>query len=182
MQIHGVIFLVDSGSTDRLDEAKEVFSAIAQHEKIKGKPLLIFANKQDLEDAADDDTVAQHLDLDALLGDNRENSSVVRRIKIAVKVFFTFINPGLVLSVLRLSLFNLQVKCVALKSATQNRADPSIKRGVKWLLNSIGKQYDTVADRVRADVMEQRQIEAEQRRERAEKVRRIREERERYQL
>ena len=74
------------------------------------------------------------------------------------------------------------MKCVALKSATRNRADPSIKRGVKWLLNSIGKQYDSVADRVRADVMEQRQIEAEQRRERAEKVRKIREERERYQI
>ena len=77
MQIHGVIFVVDSGSTDRLDEAKEVFSAVAQHEKIKGKPLLIFANKQDLEETVDDDAIAQHLDLDSLLGDNRENSSVV---------------------------------------------------------------------------------------------------------
>lgn len=74
-----MIFVVDSGSTDRLDEAKEVFSAVAQHEKIKGKPLLIFANKQDLEEAIDNDAVAQHLDLDAMLGDNRGNSIVVRR-------------------------------------------------------------------------------------------------------
>ena len=81
MQIHGVIFVVDSGSTDRLDEAKEVFSAVSQHEKIKGKPLLIFANKQDLEEAVDDDAIAQHLDLDVLLGDNRGNSSVVKRKK-----------------------------------------------------------------------------------------------------
>ena len=73
----------------------------------------------------------------------------------------------------------LQVKCVALKSATQNRSDPSIRQGVKWLLNSIGEHYDTITDRVRADVMELRQIEARQRRERAERVRRIREERER---
>lgn len=68
---------MDSGSVDRLVEAKEVFSTIMQHEKIKGKPLLIFANKQDLDEAIDDNAVAQHLDLDTLLGDNRDNSSVV---------------------------------------------------------------------------------------------------------
>ena len=71
------------------------------------------------------------------------------------------------------------MKCIALKSATQSRSDPSIKQGVKWLLHCIGEQYDSIAERVRADVMEQREIEAEQRRERAERVRRIREERER---
>lgn len=74
----------------------------------------------------------------------------------------------------------LQVKCVALKSATQNHSDPSIKQGVKWLLNSIGGQYDNIAERVRTDVKELREIEAQQRRERAERVKRIREERERY--
>ena len=73
-----------------------------------------------------------------------------------------------------------KVKCVALKSATQNRSDPSIKQGVKWLLNSIGGQYDSITERVRTDVMELREIEAQQRRERAERVKRIREERERY--
>ena len=69
---------------------------------------------------------------------------------------------------------------MALKSATQNHSDPSIKQGVKWLLNSIGGQYDNIAERVRTDVMELREIEAQQRRERAERVKRIREERERY--
>ena len=78
VQVHGLIFVVDSGSIDRLDEAKEAFSAITQHEKIKGKPLLIFANKQDLEGAIDEDAIAQHLDLDTLLGENRVNSNVVR--------------------------------------------------------------------------------------------------------
>lgn len=79
LQIHGLIFVVDSGSVDRLDEAKEVFSTITQHEKVRGKPVLIFANKQDQEEAIADDTVACSLDLDALLGNNRVNSNVVRR-------------------------------------------------------------------------------------------------------
>ena len=79
LQIHGLIFVVDSGSVDRLDEAKEVFSTITQHEKVRGKPVLIFANKQDQEEAIADDTVARSLDLDALLGNNRVNSNVVRR-------------------------------------------------------------------------------------------------------
>lgn len=70
--------MVDSSSVDRLEEAKEAFSTISQHEKIKGKPMLIFANKQDLEGAIDEDAIAQHLDLDTQLGENRVNSSVVR--------------------------------------------------------------------------------------------------------
>ncbi len=73
-----MIFVVDSGSADRLHEAKEVFSAVAQHEKIKGKPLLVFANKQDLDKVIDDGAIAHRLDLDALLGDSRVNTSVVR--------------------------------------------------------------------------------------------------------
>ena len=80
MQVHGLIFVVDSGSVDRLDEAKETFSSVAQHEKVHGKPLLVFANKQDLDDALDGGTIANHLDLDAVLGDSRVNSSVVRSI------------------------------------------------------------------------------------------------------
>lgn len=81
MQVYGVIFVVDSGSANRLDEAKDEFAAIAQHDKIKGKPLLIFANKQDLVEVIDDGGAIAHcLDLDAVLGDNRVNSSVVRRL------------------------------------------------------------------------------------------------------
>ena len=51
---------------------------------------------------------------------------------------------------------------------------------MRWLLNTIGSQFDNLNERVRADVIEQKAIEAQQRKERAERVRRIREERERY--
>ena len=78
VQVHGLIFVVDSSSVDRLEEAKEAFSTITRHEKIKGKPLLIFANKQDLEGAINEDAIAQHLDVDTLLGENRINFNVVR--------------------------------------------------------------------------------------------------------
>ena len=72
-----------------------------------------------------------------------------------------------------------QVKCISLKSTSGNRSDPSIRRGVRWVLECIGEQYDVLTERVRVDSEAQRAVEAQQRRERAERVRKIREERER---
>ena len=45
-QCHGVIFVVDACSVDRLEEAKEALANVVQHEKMEGKPLLVFANKR----------------------------------------------------------------------------------------------------------------------------------------
>lgn len=71
------------------------------------------------------------------------------------------------------------MKCVALKSASGNRSDPAIKDGVKWLLGQISRDYEQIRHRVNADVALQRALEAEKRKERAERVRKIKEERER---
>lgn len=76
------------------------------------------------------------------------------------------------------SLF-FQVMCTALKSACNNKCDPSIKEGIRWLLNQIGQRYNQIHQRVSTDVKEQRAAEAHKRRERAERVRQIKEERER---
>ncbi len=70
------------------------------------------------------------------------------------------------------------MKCIGLKSACGNKADPSIKKGVQWLLKKINQNYDQVQERVNTDVIVQRAVEAKKRRERAERVRKIREERE----
>jgi len=76
--------------------------------------------------------------------------------------------------------YGLQVKCVALKSSSDGRSDPAIRAGVQWLLQMVGRRYDEIAERVRADVEVQQAEEARERRERTERVHKIREERERW--
>lgn len=73
-----------------------------------------------------------------------------------------------------------QVKCIALKSASRNRPDPSLRRGLSWLLQAILDQYSELSSRVKTDVTAQREGEAIERRERMERVRKIKEDRERY--
>jgi hypothetical protein len=54
-----------------------------------------------------------------------------------------------------------------------------IRGGVKWLLEEIGRNFVQISERVRADVEVQREVELQRRRERSERVRLIKEERER---
>lgn len=57
------------------------------------------------------------------------------------------------------------------------KVDKSIKKGLSWLLNNIAKDYEAIAERVQKDTAEQRALEEQDKKERAERVRRIREER-----
>lgn len=59
------------------------------------------------------------------------------------------------------------------------KVDKSIKKGLKWLLNNIAKDYEAITERVQKDTAEQRALEEQDKKERAERVRRMREERER---
>ena len=70
--------MVDASSMDRVAEAKEALSNVLNDERMVGKPLLIFANKQDKEGAIDESELVAKLELDRLLGENQELSSVVR--------------------------------------------------------------------------------------------------------
>ncbi|XP_063733439.1 ADP-ribosylation factor-like protein 13B isoform X3 [Eleginops maclovinus] len=58
------------------------------------------------------------------------------------------------------------------------KVDKSIKKGLKWLLNNIAKDYEAITERVQKDTAEQRAQEEQDKKERAERVRRIRQERE----
>lgn len=77
-------------------------------------------------------------------------------------------------------IFCTQVKCIALKSANRGKIDPAIRQGMCWLLNQMKSQYETLYERVNMDVANQRQEEAQKRKERAERVRKMKEERERW--
>lgn len=55
--------------------------------------------------------------------------------------------------------------------------DKSIKKGLKWLLNNIAKDYEAIMERVQKDTAEQHAQEEQDKKARAERVRQIREER-----
>lgn len=50
---------------------------------------------------------------------------------------------------------------------------------MKWLLGQIDRDFGRISDRVNADVAVQKAMEAQKRKERSERVRKIKEERER---
>lgn len=61
----------------RLPEAKEALNGITEHHRMHGKPLLIFANKQDREGALSDEQVGLLLALDGLPEDPGNSTRVV---------------------------------------------------------------------------------------------------------
>ena len=50
-EVHGAILVVDSADTARMDAVKSAFDAALAHKWLLGKPMIVFANKQDLEGA-----------------------------------------------------------------------------------------------------------------------------------
>lgn len=50
-EVHALVFVVDATDRKQLAEAVTELKKIVQHEKMAGKPVLLFANKQDVEDA-----------------------------------------------------------------------------------------------------------------------------------
>jgi ADP-ribosylation factor related protein 1 len=47
-EAHGMVFVLDANDPDRLDEALRTFEAVRESEELRGIPILIIANKQDL--------------------------------------------------------------------------------------------------------------------------------------
>ena len=49
-ECHAVIYVVDSGDRERVEESKAAFDRMIKNENVRGIPLLVAANKQDLAD------------------------------------------------------------------------------------------------------------------------------------
>ncbi|KAB0792098.1 hypothetical protein PPYR_14059 [Photinus pyralis] len=71
VDVHGVIFVVDSSDYHRLDEARDVLNDMLSHEKIRGKPILLLANKQDRQEALDELDIVEKLELEPLVNSRR---------------------------------------------------------------------------------------------------------------
>ena len=60
---NAIIYVVDSTDTARLDESKDELHRALAYEENKGRPLLIYANKQDLYGATSITELTTRLDL-----------------------------------------------------------------------------------------------------------------------
>ena len=72
---HALLFVVDASDAERLDDARAALHSVLQHHDMAGVPVLLFANKQDVEGALAPREVAARLGLPALL-----NSSQPRQV------------------------------------------------------------------------------------------------------
>ncbi|KAM4622973.1 ADP-ribosylation factor 1-like isoform 1-T2 [Discoglossus pictus] len=61
---HGMVFVVDSTDVERLDEAEEMLFGLIQDDAATFMPVLVLANKQDLEGARSPSQIALDLKLD----------------------------------------------------------------------------------------------------------------------
>jgi len=50
-EAHGIVFVIDSTDKTRLRSSKESFDTVVQSKELSGVPLLVLANKQDMEGA-----------------------------------------------------------------------------------------------------------------------------------
>ncbi|CAA0830069.1 GTP-binding protein 1 [Striga hermonthica] len=65
-EAHAVIYVIDAACPSRFEDSKSALEKVLRHEDLQGAPLLILANKQDLEDAVSVDELSQYLDLKKL--------------------------------------------------------------------------------------------------------------------
>jgi len=60
-EAHGMIFVIDSADPRRFEEARHAFETIRSHEQLRGMPVMILANKQDLPGALRVDDIESSL-------------------------------------------------------------------------------------------------------------------------
>lgn len=62
----GLVYVVDSTDDMRTEEASKELQGLLGEEQLNGVPLLVFANKQDLELAQDSGEIMEALDLEGI--------------------------------------------------------------------------------------------------------------------
>lgn len=62
-EVYGIIFAVDSANCARLEECRKVLAEMFSDQRVKGKPLLVLANKQDKEDSLSEAEITEKLTL-----------------------------------------------------------------------------------------------------------------------
>lgn len=138
--VHGVIYVVDSADTNRLAESATEFDKMINAPLVQGKPILVYANKQDLPKALTEAEVSNSLLLDQL------ETSSHHILKCVAKVEWNEDKSG------------------------PKQSDVRLMEGIHWLVDEVKKIYDVLQPRVQADVAKRKEIEKLKRAERKKKI------------
>ena len=66
-KIHAVIFVIDSGDSERISKAKTLLHRCFGDNDLSAAPILIFANKQDLDEKMSADEIYERLEITNVL-------------------------------------------------------------------------------------------------------------------
>mmetsp|Transcript_2427 Transcript_2427/g.4478 ORF Transcript_2427/g.4478 Transcript_2427/m.4478 type:complete len:192 (-) Transcript_2427:3-578(-) len=69
--VQGIMFVVDSADSSRLEESKRTLLEVISHENLKGVPILCLANKQDKPEALKVQELSRFFDFEQLFGRDR---------------------------------------------------------------------------------------------------------------
>ncbi|GLC39908.1 hypothetical protein PLESTB_000673500 [Pleodorina starrii] len=67
-EAHAIVYVVDAANRSRFDESRAALDRMLEHRELSGAPLLIMANKQDLEGAASSQDVGQAFGIERVEG------------------------------------------------------------------------------------------------------------------
>ncbi|GIL65745.1 hypothetical protein Vafri_19451 [Volvox africanus] len=67
-EAHAIVYVVDAANRSRFEESKVALDRMLEHRELTGAPLLIMANKQDLDGAATSQEVGQSFSIERVEG------------------------------------------------------------------------------------------------------------------
>lgn len=70
-EIYGIVYVIDSSAHERIEETRQVLQNLVENKQVCGKPMLVLANKQDIEDALDEIDICERLNLEELVNRNK---------------------------------------------------------------------------------------------------------------
>lgn len=65
-EAHAIVYMIDASCPSSFEDSKSALEKVLRHDDLRGAPLLILANKQDLPDAVSSEELARYLDLKEL--------------------------------------------------------------------------------------------------------------------
>ncbi|XP_058103898.1 uncharacterized protein LOC131247942 [Magnolia sinica] len=65
-EAHAIIYVIDASCPSRFEDSKSALEKVLRHEDLRGAPVLVLANKQDLSGAVSAEELARYLDLKEL--------------------------------------------------------------------------------------------------------------------
>jgi signal recognition particle receptor subunit beta len=140
-EVHGVVFVIDSSDRAHIPKWKQAFDDMASDGRVWGKPILLFANKQDRRGALTAEEISE------VLGLAHIETSPVHIAPCVAKVELPREQTSVVSETSRLT---AEEEKVTSSESRVPRTTPDLRilAGMSWLLDQIGFNYEQLTNRI----------------------------------